>query len=57
MSLMGYQTGDLADYFNKLCNSYTMVCPSVGGDNPRALARGLSPVQADKPWYNYFMPP
>ena len=22
------------------------------GDNPRALARGLSPVQADKLWYN-----
>ena len=32
-----------------LCNSYTEVCPSVRGDNPRALARGLSPVQADKP--------
>ena len=31
-----------------------MVCPPVRGDNPRALARGLSPVQADKPWYYYF---
>ena len=30
------------------CNSYTMVCPSVRGDNPRALASGLSPVQTDK---------
>ena len=38
-------------------NSYTMVCPPVQEDNPRALASGLSPVQADKPWYNYFMPP
>ena len=34
-------------------NSYTTVCPPVRGDNPRALASGLSPVQADKPWY-YF---
>ena len=37
--------------------TYTMVCPPVRGDNPRALASGLSPVQADKPWYNYFIPP
>ena len=28
--------------------SYTMGCPSVSGDNPRALARGLSYVQVDK---------
>ena len=27
------------------------------GDNPRDLASGLSPIQADKPWYNYFIPP
>ena len=33
-----------------------MVCPPVRGDNPRALASGLSLVQADKPWYNYFIP-
>ena len=26
-----------------------MVCPPVRGDNPRALASGLSNVQADKP--------
>ena len=38
-----------------LCNSYTMVCPPVRGDNPRALASALSPVHADKPWYNYFI--
>ena len=31
-----------------LCNSYTMGCPSVRGDNPRALASGLSSVQVDK---------
>ena len=37
-----------------LNNSSTMVCPSVRGDYPRALASGLSPVQAEKPWYNYF---
>ena len=30
------------------CNSYTMGCPPVRGDNPRALASGLSYVQADK---------
>ena len=28
-------------------NSYTIVCLSVRGDNPRALASGLSPIQAD----------
>ena len=31
---------------------YTTDCPPVRGDNPRALASGLSPAQADKPWYN-----
>ena len=39
------------------CNSYTMGCPPVHGDNPRALASGLSYVQVDNPWYNYFIPP
>ena len=28
------------------CKSYTMVCSPVLGDNPRALASGLSPIQA-----------
>ena len=28
---------------------YTTICPPVRGDNPRALASGLSPVQVDKP--------
>ena len=34
--------------FQLLCNSYTMGCPPVRGDNPRALASGLSYVQVDK---------
>ena len=40
-----------------LSNSYTMGCPPVRGDNPQALAGGLSYVQADNPWFNYFIPP
>ena len=32
----------------KVSNSYTMGCPPVRGDNPRALASGLSYVQVDK---------
>ena len=31
-----------------LCNSYTMGCSPVRGDNPRTLASGLSYVQVDK---------
>ena len=34
-----------------------MGCPPVREDNPRALASGLSYVQADIPWNNYFLPP
>ena len=30
-----------------ICNIYTMSCPPVRGDNPRALASGLSPIQVD----------
>ena len=39
-------------------DSYNMVCPPVRGDNPRALAGGLSAVQADKPCNtcNYSLP-
>ena len=33
---------------NRISNSYTMGCPPVRGDNPRALASGLSYVQVDK---------
>ena len=40
-----------------ISNSYTMGCPPVRGDNPRALASGLSYVQADNPSYNFFIPP
>ena len=42
---------------NSISNSYTRVCPPVHGDNPRALARGLSHVQVDTPCSNYFIPP
>ena len=31
-----------------LGNSYTMACPPVREDNPRALASGLSYLQVDK---------
>ena len=31
-----------------LCNSYAIRCPPVRGDNPRALASGLSYVHVDK---------
>ena len=33
---------------NKRCNSFAMGCLPVRGDNPRALASGLSYVQVDK---------
>ena len=32
----------------KLRNGYTMGCPPVRGDNPRALVSGLSYVPVDK---------
>ena len=31
-----------------ICTSYKMGCPPLRGDNPRALASGLSYVQVDK---------
>ena len=34
-----------------------MICLPVQGDDSQALASGLSPIQADKPWYDYFIPP
>ena len=34
-----------------------VVCPPVCGDNPQALASGLSYIQADNLWYNYFIQP
>ena len=30
-----------------ICNSYIIACPPVHGNNPRALASGLSYVQVD----------
>ena len=39
-----------------LVDSYNMGCPPVHEDNPQALASGLSNVEADNPWYNYFIP-
>ena len=33
--------------FRKICNCYTIVCQPVRGENPRALASGLSYVQVD----------
>ena len=33
---------------NSLSYSYTMGCPPVRGDNPRAVASGLSYIQVDK---------
>ena len=34
-----------------LSHNYTMGCPPVCGDNPRALANGLSYIQEDKMVY------
>ena len=34
--------------WRQIWNSYTMGCPPVREDNPRALASGLSYIQADK---------
>ena len=34
--------------YDRISNSYTMGCPPVRGDNPRALASGLSYVQVGK---------
>ena len=42
-----FNSGGLSEE-RKLCNNYIMGCPPVRGDNPRALASGLSYVQGDK---------
>ena len=47
LSFLGGFAADLRLYMC-LSNSYTMGCPPVRGDNPRALASGLSYVQVDK---------
>ena len=36
-------------FVTRISLSYTMGCPPVRGDNPRALASGLSYIQVDKP--------
>ena len=54
-SAAGSSLGGKDQRFVTVC--YTMVCPSVRGDNPRALTSGLSPAQVDKSWYNCFIPP
>ena len=38
-----------------ISNSYTMGCPPVRGDNPRALAGGLSYVLVDKLFYTTYI--
>ena len=40
-----------------MCNSYTTACPHVRGDNPRALASGLSYVHVDKHSRGFFFIP
>ena len=39
---------------NAACNSCPMGCLHVCGDNPQALASGLSYVQVDKPGITFF---
>ena len=41
---------------NRVKHQLFTVCPPIQGDNPQALAHGLSPKQGDKLWYNYFIP-
>ena len=52
-----YLNPDVFQIYFELGTSYTMGCLPVREDNPRALASGLSYVQADNLWYNYFIPP
>lgn len=61
--LLAFASAQLSEFYlineiaRVLNNSYTMVCPPESGDNPRALACELSPGQADKQRYNYFISP
>ena len=44
----------------RVCYSYAIVCLSAQSTRRKsteALVSGLSPAQADKLWYNYFIPP
>ena len=47
-SVLRFAVNLRASQRHRPCNSYTMGCPPVRGDNPRALARGLSYAQVDK---------
>ena len=38
----------MSSNIEEISNIYTMGCPPVRGDNPRALASGLSNAQVDK---------
>ena len=38
----------IRNHHNNTCSSYIMGCPSDRGDNPRALASGISYEQVDK---------
>ena len=40
-----------------ICNSYTMGCPPVRGDNPRAYNEWIILRTGGQTWYNYFIPP
>ena len=42
----------LDDSLHNNCMAYV---PVIHGDNPRALASGLSPIQMDTPLYNYII--
>ena len=59
-STFNFQLSTHEDIHNPLSthNSYTMGCPPVRGDNPRALASELSYLRTGgQTWYIYFMPP
>ena len=56
ISRVNYDRGKNGKTHVQTCNNYTMGCPPVRGDNPRALASGLSRTGGQK-WYNYFIPP
>ena len=47
---------ELLDSPSYISNSYTMACPPVHADNPRALASGLSYVQVDQHGITFYTP-
>ena len=44
---IGYSLWNINEGEDLQSNSYTMDCPPIRGDNPRALASGISYVQVD----------